>query len=271
MIRSSTAIAQLPLTTPSSPSLCSGAPAPTTPLRFGAVPITETTSFPPAPSRHCWIYLTLNAEIAQSVPTNRTLRDLVQQDRARVSVDGQWLWWALRRKYPGRTLCKMAGSDLIYQLASHCARQQRRLLLVGSTPAINAQAVMRLRRQYPSLAIAGFAPAAYQPGSLDEDAAMAATHQAVEAFEPDYVVLGLGAGKEQRMSARLAPLLDGQVTGLLCFGGAIDMASGRVRRAPRWMQRSGLEGLYRVWQQPARMLRLLRVLRVLPSLATGRY
>lgn len=271
MTRSSAALAQPPLVTQSSLPLFASASAPAMPLWFGAVPITETTCFPPAPSRHCWIYLTLNAEIALSVPTNRTLRDLVHQERARVSVDGQWLWWALRRKYPDRTLCKLAGSDLIYRLAGHCARQQHRLLLVGSAPAINAQAVMRLRRLHPGLAIAGFAPAAYRPGSIDEDAAIAGTQQAVAAFEPDYVVLGLGAGKEQRMSARLAPLLDGQVTGLLCFGGAIDMASGRVRRAPRWMQRSGLEGLYRVWQQPARLLRLLRVLRVLPSLAAGRY
>jgi UDP-N-acetyl-D-mannosaminuronic acid transferase (WecB/TagA/CpsF family) len=49
------------------------------------------------------------------------------------------------------------------------------------------------------------------------------------------------------------------------------MVSGQVRRAPAWMQRSGLEALYRVWEQPARLPRLIRALRVLPLLASGRY
>lgn len=242
-----------------------------TPLWFGSIPVTETSAFPPARSQRCWVYLTLNAEIALSVPQNATLGELVKHDRARMSVDGQWLWWALRRKYPDRPLTKLSGSDLIYSLAALCARQERRLLLLGSTPEINAQAVMRLRRSYPELLVAGYAPPRYQPGSADESRALAAMLQAIEGFAPDYVVMGLGAVKEQTVAARLAPLLDGRVTGLLCFGGAIDMASGRVRRAPRWMQRSGLEGLYRVWQQPARALRLMRVLRVLPLLAAGRY
>ena len=255
-----------------SSAFLSGEPASApTALWFGSIPVTETSGFPPARSQRCWVYLTLNAEIALSVPQNATLSNLVERDRARVSIDGQWLWWALRRKYPERTLTKLSGSDLIYSLAALCARQERRLLLLGSTPEINARAVMRLRRLHPELQVAGYAPPRYRPGSIDEDRALAAMLQAIGSFAPDYVVMGLGAVKEQTVAARLAPLLDGRVTGMLCFGGAIDMASGRVRRAPRWMQHSGLEGLYRVWLQPARALRLLRVLRVLPMLAAGRY
>jgi exopolysaccharide biosynthesis WecB/TagA/CpsF family protein len=147
----------------------------------------------------------------------------------------------------------------------------QRLLLLGSSPEANAQAVLRLRGANPGLQIAGFAPPAYAPGSADESRVLGALYEAIVAYAPDYVVLGLGAQKEQGVAARLAPLLDGRTTGILCFGGAIDMASGQVRRAPRWMQRSGLEGLYRVWQQPARLLRLLRVMRVLPQLAAARY
>jgi N-acetylglucosaminyldiphosphoundecaprenol N-acetyl-beta-D-mannosaminyltransferase len=85
------------------------------------------------------------------------------------------------------------------------------------------------------------------------------------------VVLGLGAEKEQRLSIELASRLDRSVTGILCFGGAIDMVSGCVSRAPRWMQICGIEGLYRVWQQPDRLPRLIRVFRILPRLAARRY
>ena len=240
-------------------------------LWFGNVPITETGSFPPAAMPQCWVYLTLNAEIALSLPHNPALHDLLQQSRVRVSVDGQWLWWALQRKYPMQELSKLSGSDLIHRLAALSAQSRQRLLLLGSTPEANACAVMRLREAQPGLDVAGFAPAPYSLGSAEERAAEAAALAAILAYRPDYVVLGLGAEKEQRLCLRLAPQLDGRVTGLLCFGGAIDMASGRVRRAPPWMQRGGLEALYRVWQQPARLPRLVRALQVLPLLASGRY
>lgn len=245
-------------------------------MRFGDVTITETGDFPPPRGPACWVFLTLNAEIALSLSGNPALRALLQMPRARVSVDGQWLCWALRRKYPRQPLHKLSGSDLVYTLAAQCAGEGRRLLLLGGHAEANALAVMRLRRLHPGLQVAGFAPAPYCIGSSaeptdEEDEAHQACLEAIEAFRPDFVVLGLGAQKEQRLCLRVAPMLDGRVTGLLCFGGAIDMVSGRVRRAPIWMQVSGLESLYRLWQQPSRLARWLRILRLLPMLASGRY
>jgi N-acetylglucosaminyldiphosphoundecaprenol N-acetyl-beta-D-mannosaminyltransferase len=245
-------------------------------MRFGDVTITETGDFPPPRGPACWVFLTLNAEIALSLSGNPALRALLQMPRARVSVDGQWLCWALRRKYPRQPLHKLSGSDLVYTLAAQCAGEGRRLLLLGGHAEANALAVMRLRRLLPALHVAGFAPTPYRAatsaeGAAEETAAHQAALEAIRAFRPDYVVLGLGAEKEQRLCLQLAPMLDGQVNGLLCFGGAIDMVSGRVQRAPRWMQRSGLESVYRVWEQPSRLPRWLRSLRLLPMLAAGRY
>jgi N-acetylglucosaminyldiphosphoundecaprenol N-acetyl-beta-D-mannosaminyltransferase len=240
-------------------------------MRFGAFPITETASFPPAPAAECWVYLTLNAEIALSLRQNPELQQLIRSQRTRISVDGQWLWWALQRKYPGCPLRKLSGSDLIYVLAADCARVGSRLLLLGSSPAMNALAVRQLRERWPSLAVAGYAPERFGPGEAGEREMQREALDAIAAFRPDYVVLGLGAAKEQRFALQCAAALDGKVRGLLCFGGAIDMASGVVKRAPSLLQCIGLEGLYRVWQQPARLGRLLRVLRVLPMLAKGAY
>ena len=126
-------------------------------LYFGEVPITETATFPPLPAPAdaplCWVYVTLNAEIALSLPSSPWLRRLVHEPRARVSVDGQWLWWALRRKYPQQPLAKLAGSDLIHQLAEHAQRDGKRLLLVGSTAQANGQAVQRLRQRGATVVI----------------------------------------------------------------------------------------------------------------------
>lgn len=239
---------------------------------FGRIPITETTSFPPTSAPYCWVYVTLNAEIALSLPGNPALEALLVQARSRVSVDGQWLWWALRRKYPHQPLAKLSGSELIYLLAAHCERHQRRLLLLGSTPALNTRALIRLRQQYPTLKVFGHSPEPYSLGHAEQTAtAEAAAMAAITRYEPDFVVLGLGAEKEHRLALRLSRALDGRMTGILCFGGAIDMASGQVRRAAPWMQSAGIEALYRVWQQPRRLPRLLRVLRIVPRLALGNY
>lgn len=240
-------------------------------LCFGPFPITECQQFPPAAGPQCWVYLTLNAEIALSLDGNPTLQTLIRSPRARLSVDGQWLWWALRRKYPQQPLRKLAGSDLIGDLAAHCARQGQRLLLLGSTPQANGGAVQRLRQRCPGLQVAGYAPPSYQPGQASEQAVLANSLAAIDAWAPHYVVLGLGATREQRFAGTLASALDGRVQGLLCFGGAIDLASGQVRRAPALWQHAGLEGLWRVLEQPARLGRLLRVLRILPRLARGDY
>lgn len=243
------------------------------PLYFDRIPITETAAFPPSdPCTSCWVYVTLNAEIALGLEHNSGLRDLLDSPRLRVSVDGQWLWWALRRKYPGRVLRKLSGSDLIHDLAQHCAARGERMFLLGSTPWRNALAIARLRSAYPGLEVDGLAPPHFDARRADEERdAHALICDRLRHARPDFVVLGLGADKEHRFAALHAAALDGCVRGLLCFGGAIDMASGQVRRAPRLWQRCGLEGIYRVLQQPQRLGRMIKVTRLLPRLASGRY
>jgi exopolysaccharide biosynthesis WecB/TagA/CpsF family protein len=244
-----------------------GASAP----RFLGVSITEGERFPPPllPGR-CWVYVTLNAEIALDRRPGDALTRLVGSGRARVSIDGQWVLWALQRQHPERALHKRSGSDLIHVLAAHAASTGRRVLLLGSTPQANGAAVRALLRRHPGAAIAGFAPGSFEPDSAAQDAMRAATRAAIEAFAPDFVVCGLGAAKEHAWAWAERDWLDSRVAGVLCFGGAIDLAAGFVRRAPLSWQRLGLEGLYRVGQQPRRLWRLVRVMRVLPRWVLGR-
>jgi exopolysaccharide biosynthesis WecB/TagA/CpsF family protein len=240
-------------------------------MRFGQFPITETLSFPPPAMLQCWAYVTLNAEIALSLPSSPALQHLLKSPRLRVSVDGQWLWWGLRRKYPDQALAKLSGSDLIHDIAARCSRNGQRLLLLGSSARTNAGAVHKLRQRWPELDVAGFSPGHYELDTPGEAYVHAEALAAIRAFCPHFVVLGLGATKEHQLAWKLAAQLDGLVTGLLCFGGAIDLISGEVKRAPRAWQQMGLEGIYRVFQQPARLVRFLKVLRVLPVLAMRAY
>jgi exopolysaccharide biosynthesis WecB/TagA/CpsF family protein len=246
-------------------------PLPAENVSFRGISITELHAFPPPAEARCWAYLTLNAEIALSHPGSHVFQSLLQSKRAKVSVDGQWLWWALLKKYPGLPLIKMSGSDLIYQLAAHCAIVGQRLLLLGASARSNALAVDTLRRRWPGLDVAGYSPAHHAPNSAAERKAHTESLRTIREFGADYVVLGLGCEKEMRFAHATMPELDGRVVGLFCFGGAIDLAGGLVKRAPPLWQKIGLEGAYRVWQQPSRLSRLFRVMRVLPLLLKGDY
>ena len=129
-------------------SAADSAPAlPAEGISFRGIPITELNAFAPQRAAQCWAYLTLNAEIALSHPHSPVFQALLRSRRAKVSVDGQWLWWALLKKYPGLPLTKMSGSDLIHQLAGHCAQGGQRLLLLGASARSNALAVAALRRR----------------------------------------------------------------------------------------------------------------------------
>jgi N-acetylglucosaminyldiphosphoundecaprenol N-acetyl-beta-D-mannosaminyltransferase len=243
------------------------------PLRFGSFVITETAEFPPPRLPECWVYITLNAEIALSLRSNPELRTLTASQRVRISVDGQWILWALRRKYPEHTVRKLSGSDLIYTLAAHCSQQGKRLFLLGASAASNAGAVQALRSRWPGLQVAGYSMRPFAAGQASEAEALADSLRAIRAAGADYVVMGLDPTKLYSFAALLARELDGDTSGVLCFGGAIDMASGRVRRAPRWCQTCGLESIYRVLREPSptRLRRWLKMTLILPLLASGRY
>jgi len=256
-------------TAPSLPATHQGVPSEG--IRFLDIEITESRHFPPAPAAECWVYVTLNAEIALARQEDAALHALLHSRRARVSVDGQWVLWALQRKYAKRAPAKMSGSDLIHDLAEHCSTHGERLLLLGSSFAANTQAVDVLRGRWPGLQVQGFAPGQFEPGDDREASVVTASLDAIRQHQPHYVILGMGPTKQYRLALQLATQLDRQVAGLLCFGGAIDMVGGQVRRAPRTMQHWGLEGLYRLWQQPSRLPRLLRVLRILPIVAFKRF
>jgi N-acetylglucosaminyldiphosphoundecaprenol N-acetyl-beta-D-mannosaminyltransferase len=84
----------------------------------------------------------------------------------------------------------------------------------------------------------------------DEERALALQ---VAAAKPDLMWIGLSTPKQERFMAEYLPKLD--ATLMAGVGAAFDFHSGRVRQAPRWVQRSGLEWLYRMCSEPRRLAR----------------
>jgi len=169
--------------------------------------------------------------------------------RADLSLcDGQPLRWTsplLGLRLPE----KISGADLFVPLMALAARRRARVFLLGGPPGIAELAAAKLAREL-GVAIAGTAaPAIGLEPAADEEQVVAA----IAAARPDLVVVCLGAPKGERLVDRIRDRLAPAV--LVQVGASIDFYVGRIQRAPRWMQRSGLEWLYRLVREPRRLAR----------------
>jgi N-acetylglucosaminyldiphosphoundecaprenol N-acetyl-beta-D-mannosaminyltransferase len=167
-----------------------------------------------------------------------------------VVADGMPLVWASRLR--GAALPeRVAGSSLIWTLSSAAAGAGRSVYLLGGEPGAADRAAEVLTGRHPGLRLAGtLCP---EPGFDADPASLAAVHAEVVRARPDIVYAGLGFPKQERLIARLAPALP--ATWFVGCGAAIGFAAGTHRRAPQWMQRTGLEWLHRLGNEPTRLFR----------------
>ena len=134
----------------------------------------------------------------------------------------------------------------------------------GGTPGVAEELQAKLCARFPGLAVAGTFTPPFRPLNAEETAALRAD---VARARPDVVWVGLSTPKQERFMAEHWRTLEAGV--LIGVGAAFDFHSGRVRQAPRWIQHSGFEWLFRLCTEPRRLgLRYLKttplfVLRVL--------
>jgi N-acetylglucosaminyldiphosphoundecaprenol N-acetyl-beta-D-mannosaminyltransferase len=117
----------------------------------------------------------------------------------------------------------------------------------GSTEETLEKLYQTLEREYPGIQIAGMYSPPFRPMTEEEDRAIV---ERINETKPDFVWVGLGAPKQEKWMAAH----QGNVTGLMVgVGAAFDYFAGNINRAPEWMQKSNLEWLYRLMQDPKRL------------------
>jgi N-acetylglucosaminyldiphosphoundecaprenol N-acetyl-beta-D-mannosaminyltransferase len=178
-----------------------------------------------------------------------------------VVADGMPLVWASR--LTGAPLPeRVAGSSLIWSLSAGLGRDNRSVFIIGGAPATGrskdgapgtldgaTRAAGRLAAASPGLRIGGTHCPEY---GFERDAErFDAVCQQVVAAEPDMVFVGLGSPKQERVITRLREHLP-QAWFIGC-GAAVNFVAGDVDRAPRWMQRTGLEWAHRLGTEPRRL------------------
>ena len=193
--------------------------------------------------------VTPNADILRLASRPGEPRDHVDAATL-VLADGAPLVWASR--LAGRPLpARVAGSDLIWSISGALARSRHSIYLLGGEAGAAERAGEVLMQRYPGLRVAG---TACPPFGFDQRTdEYREICDKVVAAGPDVVYVGLGFPKQERVIADLRPRLSG--AWFMGCGAAIGFVAGTHRRAPRWMQRTGLEWLHRLGNEPGRLAR----------------
>jgi N-acetylglucosaminyldiphosphoundecaprenol N-acetyl-beta-D-mannosaminyltransferase len=172
--------------------------------------------------------------------------------------DGKPLVWALNllgEELPDRVY----GPELTDRYCARAAKRGYRVWLYGGhTPEALEQLAEALETRHPGIDIVGRWSPPHRPLTTEEEHEVAAR---INADRPDLVWVGIGVPKQEKWMARMRPLLAAPV--LVGVGAAFDFLAGRKRQAPPWMQRRGLEWLFRLSQEPRRLL--VRYLRYNPA------
>jgi exopolysaccharide biosynthesis WecB/TagA/CpsF family protein len=167
-------------------------------------------------------------------------------DKGLIQPDGMPLVWLGRAS--GLNVERVCGPDFMPALIERGIPCGRRHFFYGGAPGVPEALAARLSSRYPGLEVAGTISPPFRPLSAAEEDAVIAT---INAAKPDYVWVGLGTPKQDLWLAENRDRL--KASTLLAVGAAFDLYAGRRRRAPRWMQRTGTEWIYRLATEPRRL------------------
>jgi N-acetylglucosaminyldiphosphoundecaprenol N-acetyl-beta-D-mannosaminyltransferase len=163
--------------------------------------------------------------------------------------DGMPLVWWLRW-HGQRHVERVYGPDLMLALCQHSIDYSYRHFFYGGAPGVADELARRLQVRFPGLQVAGvWSPPfrALTPAEDQQETAMLADSRA------DIIWVGLGAPQQDQWMSQHVGRVGAPV--LIGVGAAFDFLSGQKRQAPRWIQHSGFEWLYRLLSEPSRLWR----------------
>ena len=159
-----------------------------------------------------------------------------------VTPDGAGLVWAAG--FLGVPLReRVSGVDLVEWLSKESAARGFSLFFFGAAPGVAEEAATRLAERYPGMRLAGA-----HHGFLQTPEEEARLLETIRSARPDVLLIAMGIPRQEKWIARHKDALGARLS--MGVGGSFDVFSGRVNRAPLWMQKRGLEWLYRLLQDP---------------------
>lgn len=187
----------------------------------------------------------VNADKINAAQTDSRLLEIINSCGV-INADGASLVMASR--YLGKPLPeRVAGIDLMMKLVAASEQEHFRIYLLGARQEVVEETAQRLKNQFPALELAGF-----RNGYFREEDWPGVSAQ-LKACHPDLIFVGITSPLKENLIEYLQN--DGNTGVFMGVGGSFDVISGRIPRAPLWMQKHGLEWLFRVMQEPKRLFK----------------
>ena len=188
---------------------------------------------------------TVNVDFLLTADRHPSVRKILQSSDLAIP-DGMPVVWG-SRLLGTRLRQRVAGADLVPALVECAARRGYRVYLFGSAPGVAEEAAELLSKNHPGAMVVG----AGGPTFADVEDMDRAALDDIIAAQPDIVCVALGHPKQERWIEAYRHEIGAPV--MVGVGGSLDFLVGRKRRAPAWMQRTGLEWLHRVLTEPGRL------------------
>lgn len=167
-----------------------------------------------------------------------------------IVTDGMPLIWISKLlKTPIKE--KVSGSDLFPKVCELAAEKNYTLFLLGAATGVAEKAAKNLCERYEGLKVVGVYSPSY--GFEKNEKEVNEIISIINECKPDILAVGLGAPKQEKFIYRYREQLGVPIS--LAIGATIDFEAGNIKRAPKWMQKSGLEWFYRLCKEPKRMFK----------------
>jgi len=197
-----------------------------------------------------------------------------------VTPDGAGILWATATLHCP-LLERVAGIDIIQSICQLAAQKSYSIYLLGASPGVANEASSKLSKKYPGLKIVGNHHGYFHAKSLDntvcknkinsysttkttivhsdihQDDQEEKILQDIENKKPDILLVGMGVPRQEKWIARNLKSKRLKVPVCMGVGGSFDVLSGKIPRAPMWMQKHGMEWIYRFIKQPQRAFNTL--------------
>ena len=198
--------------------------------------------------------VTVNPEFILLAQENRRFFNVLQEADLKVA-DGFGIKLALGWQRE-RLKTRWTGADLMEDILSLANRKNRKVFLLANKKGLTSwqEVVQVLQKKYSRIIFQG-------KNEDPEETLSSKTLKIIEEFQPDILFCNYGAPQQEIV---IHQLKNHPIKLVMGVGGSFDFIVGRIRRAPLWMRKIGLEWLYRFWQQPWRWKRIYRAVIVFP-------
>jgi N-acetylglucosaminyldiphosphoundecaprenol N-acetyl-beta-D-mannosaminyltransferase len=166
-----------------------------------------------------------------------------------VTPDGQPVRWALNLLHDAKLADRVYGPDLTLKVLAASAAEGLPVYFYGSTQETLDRLLGKLHERFPELKVAGAEPSKFRPAADGEPEEIAGR---IKASGARVVMVGLGCPRQEIFVYGMKDLVDAP---MLAVGAAFDYHAGGLKQPPPWMQKRGLEWLWRLGLEPRRLWR----------------